>query len=147
MASHKTEGMMAELKTRKNERSVEAFLNLVEDQKKRQDCFTVLELLKQVTGAEPEMWGTSIVGFGTYHYKYESGREGDWLVTGFSPRKQDITLYLMTGFTPNGALLEKLGKHKMGKSRMHIKRLEEIDLQTLKEMITQAVNHPAASTP
>jgi hypothetical protein len=90
--------MMAELKTKQNDQSVEAFLNGVPDEKKRQDCFTILEIMKQITGLEPKMWGTSIVGFGKYHYKYASGHEGDSFLTGFSPRKQNLTLYIMAGF-------------------------------------------------
>ena len=130
---------MAELKTKPNEQSVEAFLNGIEDEKKRQDCFTVLEIMKQITKAEPQMWGTSIVGFGTYHYKYESGREGDWLVAGFSPRKQNLTLYIMAGFSRYDELLSKLGKFTTGKSCLYIKKIEDIDLPTLKELIKQSV--------
>ena len=89
---------MAELKTKRNEGDVEAFLNSVADEKKQQDSFTILKLMKDVTGKEPEMWGDSIIGFGSYHYKYASGREGDWFLTGFSPRKQNLTLYIMAGF-------------------------------------------------
>ena len=130
---------MAELKTKPNEQSVEAFLNSVEDEKKRQDCFTILEIMKQITKAEPQMWGTSMVGFGTYHYKYESGREGDWFVAGFSPRKQNLTLYIMAGFSRYDELLSKLGKFKIGKSCLYIKKIEDVDLPTLKELIKQSV--------
>ena len=130
---------MAELKTKPNEQSVEAFLNSVEDEKKRQDCFTVLEMMKQITKAEPQMWGTSMVGFGTYHYKYESGREGDWFVAGFSPRKQNLTLYIMAGFSRYDELLSKLGKFKTGKSCLYINKIEDVDLKTLKELIKQSV--------
>jgi len=132
---------MAELKTKPNEQSVEAFLNSVEDEKKRQDCLTILEMMKQITKAEPQMWGTSMVGFGTYHYKYESGREGDWFVAGFSPRKQNLTLYIMAGFSRYDELLSKLGKFKTGKSCLYIKKLEDVDLPTLKELIKQSVAH------
>ena len=130
---------MAELKTKPNEQSVEAFLNSVEDEKKRQDCFTILEIMKQITKAEPQMWGTSMVGFGTYHYKYESGREGDWFVAGFSPRKQNLTLYIMAGFSRYDELLSKLGKFKTGKSCLYINKIEDVDLKTLKELIKQSV--------
>ena len=132
---------MAELKTKPNEQSVEAFLNSVEDEKKRQDCFTVLEIMKQITKAEPQMWGTSMVGFGTYHYKYESGREGEWFVAGFSPRKQNLTLYIMAGFSRYDELLNKLGKFKTGKSCLYINKIEDVDLPTLKELITQSVSY------
>jgi len=132
---------MAELKTKLNDRSVEKFLNGIADDKKRQDCFTLLELMKQVTQAEPKMWGSSIVGFGSYHYKGASGREGDWLLTGFSPRKQNLTLYIMAGFEQYDALLKKLGKHSTGKSCLYIKRLEDIDLPTLRKLVRQSVKH------
>ena len=130
---------MAELKTKPNEQSVEAFLNSVEDEKKRQDCLTILEIMKQITKAEPQMWGPSMVGFGTHHYKYESGREGDWFVAGFSPRKQNLTLYIMAGFSRYDELLSKLGKFKTGKSCFYIKKIEDVDLKTLKELIKQSV--------
>ena len=130
---------MAELKTKPNEQSVEAFLNSVEDEKKRQDCLTILEIMKQITKAEPQMWGSSMVGFGSYHYKYESGREGDWFVAGFSPRKQNLTLYIMAGFSRYDELLSKLGKFKTGKSCLYIKKIEDVDLKTLKELIKQSV--------
>ena len=130
---------MAELKTKPNEQSVEAFLNSVEDEKKRQDCLTILEIMKQITKAEPQMWGTSMVGFGSYHYKYESGREGDWFVAGFSPRKQNLTLYIMAGFSRYDELLSKLGKFKTGKSCLYINKIEDVDLKTLKELIKQSV--------
>ena len=130
---------MAELKTKPNEQSVEAFLNSVEDEKKRQDCLTILEIMKQITKAEPQMWGTGMVGFGTYHYKYESGREGDWFVAGFSPRQQNLTLYIMAGFSRHDELLGKLGKFKTGKSCLYIKKIEDVDLKTLKELIKQSV--------
>ena len=130
---------MAELKTKPNEQSVEAFLNRVEDEKKRQDCRTILEIMKQITKAEPQMWGTSMVGFGTYHYKNESGREGDWFVAGFSPRKQNLTLYIMAGFSQYDELLSKLGKFKTGKSCLYINKIEDVDLPTLKELIKHSV--------
>jgi len=136
---------MAELKTKPNDQSVEAFINSVADEKKRQDCFTILELMKQVTQTEPKMWGDSIVGFGSYHYKYASGREGDWFLTGFSPRKQNLTLYIMAGFEQYDALLEKLGKFKTGKSCLYIKKIEDVDLPTLRELVAQSVEHVANS--
>src|SRR6185503_1364475 len=101
-----------ELKTKVNAASVVGFLNSVDDEQKREDCFEILSLMKQVTKEAPKMWGSSIVGFGSYHYKGASGREGDWLLTGFSPRKQNLTLYIMGGFDPHKELLKKLGKHK-----------------------------------
>ena len=132
---------MAELKTKPNDQNVERFLNGITDEKKRQDCFTILELMKQITQTEPQMWGSSMVGFGSYHYKYESGREGDAFLTGFSPRKQNLTLYIMAGFDQYEELLKTLGKHKTGKSCLYIKRIEDIHLSTLKKLIEQSVKH------
>src|SRR5690349_2026166 len=106
---------MTELKTKVNDASVTKFLNDVEDQAVRKDCLEILRMMKQVTKEEPKMWGSSIVGFGSYHYRGASGREGDWMLTGFSPRKQNITLYLMAGLEKQGGLLKKLGKHTTGK--------------------------------
>jgi len=134
---------MAELKTKQNDASVEKFLDGVADEKKRNDCLTVLEIMKQVTRSEPKMWGTSIVGFGSYCYRYESGRELDWFLTGFSPRKEALTLYFMPGFKGQGELLKKLGKHKTGKGCLYIKRIEDVDLPTLKKLIQQSVAHIA----
>lgn len=130
---------MAELKTKVNDQSVTAFLEANADEKRRKDCFTVLEMMKRATGAEPKMWGDSIVGFGSYHYKYASGQEGDWLLTGFSPRKQALTLYLMSGFTDFEDLLSRLGKYKTGKGCLYIKKLADVDLTVLQELIDQSV--------
>jgi hypothetical protein len=132
---------MAELKTKVSNQSVEKFLNGVGDEKRRRDCFTVLELMKQATKAEPRMWGSSIVGFGSYHYKYASGREGDWPLIGFSPRKQNLTLYIMPGFEQYEALLKMLGKYKTGKSCLYVNRLDDVHLPTLKKLIQQSVRH------
>jgi hypothetical protein len=132
---------MAELKTKRNKGDVEAFLSSVADEKKRQDSFTILELIKKVTGKEPEMWGDNIIGFGNYHYKYASGREGDWFLTGFSPRVQNLTLYIMAGFDDYNQLLGKLGKHSTGKSCLYIKKIEDIDIDVLKELVKQSVEH------
>lgn len=131
---------MAELKTKVNEASVEGFLNKVESEKKRTDAFKVLEMMKRITGEKPKMWGPSIIGFGSYHYKYESGREGDWFVAGFSPRKQSLVLYIMSGFKRYGDLMSKLGKHKTGKGCLYINKLEDIDQSVLEELITESVN-------
>ena len=132
---------MAELKTQKNDASVEHFLNSVSDAKKREDSFAVLELMREATGEEPAMWGTNIVGFGSYHYKYASGREGDWPLAGFAPRKRELTLYLMAGFERSEELLAKLGKHKTGKSCLYIKRLADVDPTVLKELVSASVRH------
>lgn len=133
------EVVMTGNKTTANDESVEQFLNAVEDEQKRQDSFTILELMKQVTGMEPKMWGTSIVGFGSYHYKYDSGREGDAILAGFSPRKQALTIYNMGGFEESDDLLKKLGKHTTGKGCLYIKRLDDVDLPTLKTLIEESV--------
>ena len=132
---------MAELKTKPTDGSVEAFLNRIPDETKRQDAFTVLELMRQATQEEPVMWGDSIVGFGSYHYKYASGREGDWFLIGFSPRKQNLTLYIMDGFDGYDELLQALGKHRTGKSCLYLKRLAQIHLPALEELIQRSVQH------
>ena len=136
---------MAQLKTQPNDKSVIDFLNTVENDTKREDSFAILELMQQVTGSEPIMWGDSIIGFGSYHYKYASGREADWFLTGFSPRVQNLTLYIMSGFEEYDDLLGKLGKHSTGKSCLYIKRLENIDLDVLKELVEKSVAHMKAT--
>ncbi len=125
----------------KNEASVTKFLDGVKDEKRRLDSYTILKLMKQITKAEPKMWGTSIIGFGSYHCKYASGREGDWFVTGFSPRKQSLTLYLMSGFSKYPDLLKKLGKFKTSKGCLYINKIEDTDIPTLKELIKQSVGY------
>lgn len=135
---------MAELKTKKTTDSVEKFLNGVVDDQRRDDCFRLLEIMKAATKLEPAMWGTSIVGFGRYQYAYKSGRALEWFLTGFSPRKQDLTLYIMPGLERYPALMKKLGKHKTGKSCLYIKKLEDIDEPTLKELIKQSLKDLAA---
>ncbi len=130
---------MAELKTKPTGESVKDFLNKIPDPERRQDCFAIAEILEDITGDKPKMWGPSIVGFGTYHYKYASKREGDWPVTGFSPRKKDLTLYLMMGFEKHHELMKQLGKHSVGKSCLYIKRLSDIHVPTLKKLIKASV--------
>lgn len=127
---------MSELKTKVNDASVEDFINSVPHEGKRQDSFTLLEMFKRVTGEAPKMWGESIIGFGMYHYKSErSSQEGDWPLTGFSPRKQSLTLYLSFGFEPYEVLLAKLGKHKTSKGCLYINKLADVDLKVLEELI------------
>ncbi|MCL4269834.1 MAG: DUF1801 domain-containing protein [Anaerolineales bacterium] len=130
---------MAELKTKKNDASVEDFLNTIKDEQIRADCFEISTLMSQVTKAEPKMWGSSIIGFGQYHYKYASGREDDWMLVGFSPRKQNITLYIMAGFDRYDELLAKLGKFTTGKSCLYIKKLADVDKKVLKKLVTESV--------
>jgi hypothetical protein len=132
---------MAELKTKRTEESVDAFLDAIDDETRREDCKTVLKIMKKATKAKPKMWGPSIVGFGDYHYKYESGREGDWFLAGFSPRKRDLTLYIVAGFDRYEALMARLGKHTTGKSCLYIKRLSDIDTTVLEELVTASVQH------
>ena len=138
---------MSEVKTKPNKAKVEDYLNGVENDTKREDSFAILELMKQVTGVEPIMWGDSIVGFGTYKYKYASGKEGEWMVTGFSPRKQNLTLYIMSGFDEYDGLLEKLGKHTTGKSCLYIKKLEDVDQDVLRELVGKSVDHMRETNP
>jgi len=126
---------MSDLKTRATQDSALKFIEQVENPKRRQDAQAILKLMSQVTKERPVMWGSSIVGFGSYHYKYASGKEGDWMRIGFSPRKANLTLYLMNGFYQYRPLLQKLGKHKTGKSCLYINKLEDIDMQVLTEMI------------
>jgi hypothetical protein len=126
---------MAEAKTKPTNQSVTDFLNEIPEPERRADCFAVAKIMEEITGEKPKMWGPSIVGFGSYHYKYASGREGDWPVAGFSSRKKDLTVYLMMGFEKHADLMEKLGKHSTSKSCLYIKRLSDIHIPTLKKMI------------
>ncbi len=135
---------MADLKTKPTQASVAEFLDGVADEARRRDCLTLVDLMRRATGAEPTMWGPGIVGFGRYHYKYESGREGDWFLTGFSPRARDLTLYIMAGFSRYEALLARLGRHKTGKSCLYVKRLVDVDLSVLDELVKTSVAHVAA---
>ncbi|MEJ2603506.1 MAG: DUF1801 domain-containing protein [Gammaproteobacteria bacterium] len=130
---------MTELKTTRNRASVQEFLRSVENDKRRKDARVVLKLMREITGESPKMWGSSIVGFGSYHYRYESGREGDWMLTGFSPRKQALTLYIMDGFSRHEESMRKLGKYKTGKSCLYVNKLEDIDLDVLRQLIADSV--------
>ena len=132
---------MTELKTKLNDASVTVFLDSVADENRRQDCYTLLAMMKEATGAPAKMWGDSIVGLGSHQYKYESGRTGDWFQVGFSPRKQNLTLYIISGFASYGELMGKLGKYKIGKSCLYLNKLTDIDLTTLRELIEQSVAH------
>jgi len=134
-------------KTLPTENSVKAFLDSVPDEKKRSDCFTVLQLMQEASGYPPTMWGPAIVGFGSYHYKYESGHEGDAPLVGFSPRKEAITFYLMLGAGNHEDLLQKLGKHKTGKGCLYIKTLEDVDTGVLKELVKASTRAMRAKYP
>ena len=126
---------MAEPKTKPTNQSVKEFLNKIPEAERRADCFAVAKIMEEITGEKPKMWGPSIVGFGSYHYKYASGHEGDWPMMGFSPRKKDLTLYIMMGFEKHADLMEKLGKHSTSKSCLYIKRLSDVHIPTLKKLI------------
>lgn len=138
---------MAEPKTKLNDGSVEDFLNAVKDEQVRADCRAIAEIMQKATKAPPKMWGTSIVGFGSYHYKYASGREGDWMLTGFSPRKKNLTLYVFGGFEGYDELMAKLGKYTCGKSCIYIKRLSDLHQPTLKKLIAASVKHMRKTYP
>lgn len=132
---------MAELKTTKNDKDPLAFLQSVENEKRKADSLVVMQMMEEITGEKPIMWGPSIVGFGSYHYKYASGHEGDWMITGFSPRKQALTLYIMPGFDRYENLMSQLGKYKTGKSCLYINKLEDVDKNILHELIAHSVKH------
>ncbi len=131
---------MAELKTKPINKDVNRFIQSVEDPHIRSDCKTLTEVMEKITESKGVMWGESIVGFGSYHYKYASGREGDWFLTGFSPRKQNLTIYMMSGFSRHNELMSKLGKYKTGKSCLYVKNLDDIDIIILKFLIIESVN-------
>ncbi len=128
-------------KTVENDANVDQFLNSVENSQKKAESFRVKEMMEQITGFKPKMWGTSLVGFGSYHYKYATGREGDMLKVGFSPRKAAMTIYIMPGFERYDDLMSKLGKYKTGKSCLYIKKLSDVDEEVLKELITESYEY------
>lgn len=130
---------MAELKTHPNDQSVEDFIDQVEPEWKRDDARELLKLIAEISGEKPVMWGDSIVGFGNYHYKYKSGREGDWFLAGFSPRKTSTTIYMMGGFEGQEDDLKKLGKHKASVGCLYIKKLSDIDIEILKKMTKRSI--------
>lgn len=132
---------MYELKTKKNSASVTAFLNAIDDKQQRADAKKISAMMRAVTGSRAKMWGTAIVGFGSYHYRYASGQEGDWPLVGFSPRKQNLSLYIMSGFSKFEVLMAKLGKYKIGKSCLYIKRLEDVDQRILEQLIAESVKY------
>ena len=134
---------MAEPKTRPTDADVGAFLESVADERRRDDAKAVCRLMQEVTGEEPVLWGTGIVGFGSVRLRYASGRELDWPVTGFSPRKTATTVYLMDGFEERSDLLARLGPHSTGKSCLYLKRLSDVDLAVLRELVAESVRHVA----
>ena len=133
---------MAEIKTKKNDGDVMAFLHSVSDEEKQKASLVILEMMKKVTKEQPKMWGSSIVGFGSYHYKSErSKQEGDWFMTGFSPRKLNLTIYILPGFGKYDGLMQKLGKYKTSVSCLYINKLADVDIKVLKELITLSYNY------
>ena len=132
---------MAKNKTTETDYSVDKFVSKVESEVKRDDSFMLIEIFKSVTGHKPKMWGPSIIGFGNYHYKYESGREGDAPLAGFSPRKDSLVLYFFAEFKEREELLSKLGKHKSAKGCVYVKKLDDIDISILKKMIKNSVDY------
>jgi len=130
---------MAERKTKENNASVATFINAIENETKREDCKKILALMKKITGKKAKMWGDTMIGFGRYHYKYASGREGDLFVVGISPRKQNLVAYIMPGFSKYSALMKKLGKCKHSVSCLYIKKLDDVDLKVLETLITRSV--------
>jgi hypothetical protein len=132
---------MAENKTKATGASVTEFINSIDDKQKRADARKVAAMMRKATGKRAKMWGSSMVGYGTYHYKYASGREGDFMLTGFSPRKQALTVYIMAGFSNYGTLMKKLGKFKTGKSCLYIKRLSDVDEDVLQQLINGSVDY------
>jgi hypothetical protein len=130
---------MAENKTKPTVQKVSEFIAGIEDKQKRADCRELMKLMSGITGNRAKMWGASIVGYGKYHYKYESGREGDFFLTGFSPRKQALSLYIVSGFSLNPELMEKLGKYKTGKSCLYVKKLDDLDREVLAQLVEESV--------
>lgn len=126
-------------KTVATDQNVRKFIDGVDNEVKRNDSLTLLDMMADITDRPPVMWGSSLIGFGTYHYKYASGREGDFFLTGFSPRKQALTIYIMPGFSEYEELLSNLGKYKTGKSCLYVKKLEDIDPDLLRELISKSV--------
>lgn len=130
---------MATRKTQPNDQDVKTFLNQIENEQKKTDALRLLELFKEVTNMDPVMWRSNIIGFGHYHYKYDSGREGDWFLTGFSPRKKNFSLYIMSGFDHFNELITQMGKFSTGKSCLYIQKLDDIDQSVLSELIKKSV--------
>jgi hypothetical protein len=134
---------MAEAKTKPTRANVTAFLDAIDDEERRADCKTILALMRKITGKPAVMWGTSIVGFGSYRYTYASGRSGDWPLTAFSPRKGDISVYLVAAGPRQNELLAKLGRHKMGKACLYVRRLSDVDPKVLAALILDSVTEVA----
>ncbi len=138
---------MAQNKTRATDLSVQAFLEATENPKRREDAFALDALFRRITGYQPKMWGPSMVGYGSYHYIYESGREGDFLATGFAPRKANLSIYIMPGYQDYSSILARLGKHKTGKSCLYLNNLSDVDLSVLEELILTGLADLGAKWP
>jgi hypothetical protein len=138
---------MAEPKTKETTASVEAFLHAITDARMREDCTKVAALMREITGEEGAMWGTSIVGFGRFHFRSKSKCEGDWFLTGFAPRAKELSLYLIAGFEHAGDLLQRLGRHRTGKGCLYLRRLEDVDPAVLEELIRISVAQTRAAHP
>ncbi len=130
---------MAELKTKPNNKNVKQFLDSLENEKRKKDSYQLLKLFKEITKKKPVMWDDTIIGFGSYHYKYKTGREGDWPVTGFPPRKQNLSIYIMLGFSNYQDMMNKLGKYKTGRSCLYVNKLEDIDMKILKQLLAESI--------
>ena len=130
---------MTQNKTKPTQLKVSDFIAGIENKVKRDDCRELMKLMAKITGNRAKMWGTAIVGYGKYHYKYESGREGDFFLTGFSPRKQALSIYIVSGFSINPELMEKLGKYKTGKSCLYVKKLDDVDRSVLAQLVKESV--------
>ena len=130
---------MAQNKTQPTKQKVSEFIAAIEDTQKRSDCRELMKLMREATGKRATMWGPGIVGFGKYHYKYASGREGDFFLTGFAPRKQALTMYIVNGFQAHSKLLKQLGKYKTGKSCLYVKKLDDIDREVLAKLVRESV--------
>lgn len=138
---------MAELKTQPHDGDVDAFLDAIEDERRREDARALRRLMADVTDEKAQMWGPSMVGFGRYHYRYATGREGDWFKVGFSPRKQNLSLYIMSGFDGYEDLLEGLGKHSTGKACLYVKRLDDVDTDVLARLVARSIEHIESTYP
>lgn len=138
---------MGDIKTRETDASVDAFIDGVPNERQRVDSRALVAMMREVTGEEPRMWGDSIVGFGRYHYRYKSGQDGEWPLVGFSPRKQNLTIYIMPGFERYAELLPRLGKHKTSVGCLYVKRLSDVDQDVLREIVRDAAAHMKATNP
>lgn len=145
-SSKKKDLLMSENKTKPTDGNVDEFLASIENDRRRDDAMTMCKMILEVTGKKPVMWGPTMVGFGTYHYKYDSGREGDWFVAGFAPRKARLVVYIMSGFKRHDALMKKLGKHKTGGSCLYINKLSDVDMDILRELVSRSVEYVSSTS-